>query len=441
VVVNASVVAPASSSELGRTWALAWPASLSFLASQGMAVIDTAMVSRMGAQASAAVAIGGMWWVSAAIVAFGLMRALDPVVAQANGAGDRPAVAAALSNMLALTLPAAALMGGWCLLAAPGLGALGQPAGLLPLAGDYALAMGVATLPVLVFGALRQFLTALGLVPPTTLAVVVGLALKAPLNAWLLPSMGVAGCALATAVAEVAMVAALLLFARGTFREVRPPLPTWSGTRRLLGIGLPIGLQMGTEVWGFICVGLFMGWLGELPLAAHNIAMSAASVSFMIPLGISGAAATRVGTLLGAGESWRPAVAAALCLGAATQLASSLLFLLAPELCLLPYAPPAEVLPLAVALMRVAGVFQLFDGAQVVLFGVLRGAGDVRVPTLANLIGYWLVGLPVAYFAAFELGYGSVGVWAGLSVGLAVVATVLALRLRSTLARGGFRVG
>jgi MATE family multidrug resistance protein len=295
---------------------------------------------------------------------------------------------------------------------------------------------------------LRTFLQALGIVRPAMVVTVAFTLVKVPLNYWFmygglgLPALGVAGTSLSTLVVDAGVLAVLTWAVRDTLRAWWPREPGVSlpELARLLRVGLPLGVQMGTELWAFATMGVMMGWLGERPLAAHAAAINLASVSFMIPFGVSTAAAARVGHHVGAGRDWGPAARAALLVGVCTQVLSGLVFWSAGRWLVMPYSSDPEVRHLAAMLLPIAAAFQLFDGLQVIGFGVLRGAGDVRVPTLANLVGYYALGIPVAYTLGIARGWGPEGVWWGLSLGLAVVASGLLLRVRFVHRRGALRL-
>jgi MATE family multidrug resistance protein len=172
-----------------------------------------------------------------------------------------------------------------------------------------------------------------------------------------------------------------------------------------------------------------MGRLGGAAFAAHAVAINLATISFMLPSGVGVAAATRVGNLVGAGLPWGRSAAIAIGLGAAIVAVPAIAFLLLPKALAGIYTSDVTVVGVAAAIIPLAGAFQLFDGTQAVAFGVLRGAGDLKVPAIVNVLGYWLFGLPIGWVLAFPAGGGARGVWAGLVLGLAAVALLLVLRV------------
>jgi MATE family multidrug resistance protein len=181
----------------------------------------------------------------------------------------------------------------------------------------------------------------------------------------------------------------------------------------------------------FIVVALFMGWIGTVEMGAHQVAINLASLTFMVPLGISSAAAVLVGRAVGRADpvSARRSAGAALMLGGGVMCVSALIFLTVPGLLARLYTTDASVIAVASLLIPIAGVFQVFDGLQVVSIGVLRGVGDTRTPMIVAAIGYWLIGVPVSAWLGLRTGMGAAGLWWGLVVGLAVVAVTLLVRV------------
>jgi MATE family multidrug resistance protein len=195
----------------------------------------------------------------------------------------------------------------------------------------------------------------------------------------------------------------------------------------LARLGAPAATQMLLECGVFATATVLAGSLTASALAAHQIALSAAAFTFMVPLGVSAAAAVRVGHAVGRRQplAARRAGWAALLLGAAFMSTSAVVFISAPRVVLRVFTDAPEVIATGVTLLAVAAAFQLFDGLQVVATGVLRGVGDTRTPMLANLAGHWIIGLPVGTALCFRAGWGVVGLWIGLCVGLIAVALTL----------------
>jgi MATE family multidrug resistance protein len=277
---------------------------------------------------------------------------------------------------------------------------------------------------------------------PIGMTIVVANLVNVVLNyAWIFghfgfPAMGVLGSAWATAASRWLMAAILLTLGWRTLKpyltHVAPNLLDLRPLGRMLKLGLPIGAQMMLEGGAFNIVALLMGWLGVAQVAAHQIALNLASLTFMVPLGVSSAAAVVVGHAVGRGdgEGVRRATLASLGVGAGFMLCTAVLLLTVPEFLAGLYTPDAAVLALAALLLPIAGVFQVFDGLQVVAIGLLRGLGDTRMPMIVNVVGFWCIGIPVSLWLGFGLGYGAQGLWWGLVVGLVIVAVFLILRVR-----------
>jgi MATE family multidrug resistance protein len=202
--------------------------------------------------------------------------------------------------------------------------------------------------------------------------------------------------------------------------------------RAVVALGLPIGLQLGLEFSAFGGTGVLMGWLGTAAMAGHQIALNLASLTFMVPLGIGQAAGVLVGRAVGREDpvGARRAAGAGLLAGAMFMATTALLFLTAPSFLARQYSSDGEVLAVAVALLPLAGLFQIFDGLQVVASHVLRGVADTRAPMIVNVLGFWLIGLPIALWLGFRTDAGPVGLWWGLVAGLAAVAVFLLARIR-----------
>ena len=444
-------VPPVDAAELPRLVRLAWPVVVGQLGIVAMGAVDVAMVGALSKDALAAVGIGHIFSFGLLIPGLGLLSGLDPLFSQRWGAGDQKGLGRVLGQGLVLATWVAVPLTLLHLLAEPLLVALDQPPEVVPIATAYCRAVAVGVLPGLLYQALARFLQGQGEMKLPMHAVLVGNVVNVLANAALVfgvevggrtvvPALGAVGCGVATAGVRWAMFLSLVLLARDHLRTAAWPrladAMSLAGQAALLRVGGPVGLQVALEVWAFNATGLMMGMLGSVPVAAHAVAMNLISITFMIPHGIGAAASTRVGNLIGAQLGWRRAAWLAVGAGVAWMALTSVLLALLPEPLARIYTREAEVVALAAALLPVAAAFQLFDGVQVVIFGVLRGAGDTRLPALVNLVGYWVCGLPLAYWLGVHHGWGPRWVWGGLVVGLAVVAVSLLVRLRWVMRRG-----
>jgi len=247
----------------------------------------------------------------------------------------------------------------------------------------------------------------------------------------LVPAMGPAGSGLATSLCSVVQ-AAVLIAAAARLREREAPLrsPRWHDLAAAARIGIPVGLQMGAEVGVFAVVGVLAGRLGSMSIAAHQIAISLASFTFCAALGVGNAASVRVGWAIGARDraAVRRAGLVAFITGASIMSIAALSFWLIPKQLALLLSDRSDVIAASVPLLAVAAVFQISDGIQGVGAGVLRGAGDTKFAFLANLIGHYAIGLPIAVVLGLHWGRGVIGLWWGLCAGLTAVALALLLR-------------
>jgi MATE family multidrug resistance protein len=304
----------------------------------------------------------------------------------------------------------------------------------------------VGIVPFYAFGALRQSLQAMHRLAPIVVTMVIANVVNVVLNyAWIFgrlgfPALGVVGAAWATAVSRWLMLVMLVVAAWRSLRPQLAPLRSaawaWAPLRRMLALGAPIGMQYELEYGVFAVVGVMMGWMGTVQLAGHQVALNLASLTFMVPLGVSTAAAVLVGHAVGRGDAAeaRRAAGAALLCGVGFMVASAAVMLTLPGPLARLYTTDAAVAALAASLIPIAGVFQVFDGIQVVSIGILRGVADTRTPMLVNVLGFWLVGLPVSAALGFATTAGPRGLWWGLTAGLVLVALVLLWRARRRLA-------
>jgi multidrug resistance protein, MATE family len=296
------------------------------------------------------------------------------------------------------------------------------------------------------FAVLRSFLVAASHSRIVMIALILCIPMNAGLN-WLLvfgrlgaPALGIAGSGSATAIIQWLMITGLGLYALAApslakFR-LRPILRGWDEIRRIVRLGLPIGGILGLEIGVFAATGILMGLLGADALGAHQLVMNCISVIFMVPLGIAQAATVRVAGALGSGapEAARRAGVVALALGVAYMAIMALVLVAVPRAIASIYVDidaPANrgLVGIALYLLAIAAVFQIFDGVQAIAAGALRGYRDTAVPLLLAVIGYWGIGFAGGWLLAFPAGYGPLGLWSGLAVGLAAVALMLTVRL------------
>lgn len=428
--------------EIAQVARLAAPIVLVQLGMMLMGTVDAMMLGRLSAEALAAGALGNTVSFAMLVPAMGLLFALDPLVAQAFGAGDAANVQRHFQRGVVLAVILAIPLSIIMLDTAPLLRLLGQNETIVPLAAEYIRGLVPGNVAFLVFIALRQTLTAMGRVRQALWAIVIANLVNLLFNwififgHWGSPVFGVIGSSYATALARWSMVLMLFAVSRKYLKPYLGPLgrELWQAGPyfRILGIGVNIALLLAAEMWFFSCVALLIGHLGPIELAAHQIALNLAALSFQIPVGVAAAAASRVGNAIGRRdpEGARRSAKTCLILGAGVMTVSASAFAFIPGILARLYTPDEAVIAVAAVLIPVAALFQIFDGLQVVGSGVLRGSADTKVPAMLGLFGYWVVGLPLGWYFAFPGGRGPQGLWWGLTIGLAVVAALLLARIR-----------
>lgn len=422
------------------------------LGMMAMGTVDTIMVGRLSPEALAAVALGNVYFFVCAFIAIGILLALDPILSQAIGAGDHEQVALGVQRGLvlaaALSVPVSAML----LAAGPVLRALGQPAEVVPLAEAYVWLLVPGILPFLLFNAGRQTLQAMHRVAPVLWTIAIANIANVVLNNWLIhgglgiPPMGVQGSAWATSASRFLMIGMLLVV---SWRECHHLLRPWRRAAfqlrplgRMFRLGLPIGIQMELEMAAFSTVALLMGGFGTVHVAGHQIAINLASLTFMVPMGLGMGAAVLAGNAVGRADpvALRASAKAALLAGGAFMCGTAVILLVIPGMLARLYSDDAAVVAFAASLLPIAGVFQVFDGLQVVSAGILRGMGDTRTPMLVSLIGFTGIGITASLLLGFRTSLGPAGLWWGLVIGLFVVASFLLFRVRVMIRRPLTRV-
>jgi len=433
--------------ELKQLLDLALPVVVVQVGLMMMGVVDSVMVGHVSAEALAGVALANVYFFGVSIFGVGMLMALDPVVSQAVGAGDEETIARAvwrgLILALAVSIPSSILL----LFTGPALAALNQPAEIVPISHQYTLRVIPSVVAFFAFGVFRQVLQAMGRLAPIVWATLIANVVNV-LGNWILifgkfgvEPMGANGSAWSTTISRWLIMVLLLIFA---WQELHGHLRRWHRSvldlaplGRMFAIGAPIGIHMQLEFGVFGGVGLLMGQFGTPAVAAHQIALNLASLTFMVPLGVGVAGSVLVGRAVGEGAMHhaRRAARSALVVGVGFMVFTALLFTLVPGVLARVYTTDPAVLALAVTLLPLAGVFQVFDGLQVVSSGILRGMADTRFPMVMGLVGFWLVGLPISLYLGFRTELGPRGLWWGLVVGLVVVGLLLLARARNRLRR------
>jgi MATE family multidrug resistance protein len=425
--------------ELRRLLALAGPVVLAEIGWMAMGLVDTVMVGPLGPAAIGAVGLGGSVFMAVAIFGMGLLLGLDTLVSQAFGAGRDADCRRWLFHGLALALLLSVPMTAVLWMGTGMVRGLGLHPDVEHLALPYLRVVTWSLLPLALYAACRRYLQGMSLVRPITFALLSANLVNAAANYVLIygalgaPALGVTGAAWATVISRVYMVAVLAAAVWLHDRRARVTLrSSWDGVhagrlRQLFALGLPASVQITLEVGVFATATVLAGRLDPVALASHQIALNIAAAVFMVPLGVASATAVLVGQAVGRRDAVDARRAGWTALAAITlfMVASATVMITVPRPLLRPFTADEQVLALGARLLLVAAVFQLFDGLQVVATGALRGVGDTRTPMVWNLVGHWGLGLPVAYLGAFHLGWGVLGLWVGLALGLTVCGVVL----------------
>jgi MATE family multidrug resistance protein len=433
--------------EAGAMAALAWPLALTFLCESAISAVDVAFIGRLGGDSLAGVSLAATAYFVFYLFAVGVVLASAPLAAQAMGARlprqVRRVVRQGLWIAILLGVPSSfALMG-----VEPVLRALGQPHEAARLADDYLDFFGWSLPWGLGLVVLRNFAAVLGRPRLGLWIIAAGIPLNAVLDYGLIfghlgmPRLELAGAGIASVIAQAAMFGAMLTVVLAVRPLSRYQIlgrfwrPDWTVFLRIFRLGLPIAGIMMLEFGLFFVSSIMIGWMGSTALAAHQIAMTLATLTFRVPLGIAQAATVRVGHAAGrrdAGGVMR-AGWTALAMGVAFMVLASCAMWVWPQALVAVFLDPsqpgnAEVAVLAAALVVVAAVFQVADGAQTIGAGVLRGLSDTTVPMALAAIGYIAIGIPAAYLLAFPGNLGAVGVWMGMAIALFGVAVCHVVR-------------
>lgn len=434
--------------EIRATVRLALPLMLAQLASVGTNMVDAMLAGHHSAHVLGAVAVGTSVWSLATFSGIGVMLAVPPSVSQLDGARRRGEIGALFRQALWLALAVGALLWFAVRHATPLIALIGVTPSLRGEVGAFLDAISWGAPALTGYFALRGLSEGLSITRPSMYFAFGGLTVLAPLGYVLmfgklgLPPQGARGCGIATALVLWLQTGAFAVYVarhpsyRGLGLGERFDPPRLGRIRELLWVGLPMTVTLLAEGGLFVAVALALGTLGEDVVAGHQVAMNVAAFFFMIPLGLAMAITVRVGHAVGRGDALgvRYAGLSGIGLTLATQTVSAGLMLSAPRLIASLYTRDAAVTAIAAQLIALAGLFQFSDGIQVASNGALRGLKDTRVPMVITLFSYWMVGMPVAWWLAFERGLGARGMWMGLIAGLSAAATLLFTRFwRSSL--------
>ncbi|NOT75914.1 MAG: MATE family efflux transporter [Cyclobacteriaceae bacterium] len=429
-------------SEIKTSFLLAYPVMLSQLGHVMMGVSDNVMVGHLGAEELAASGLANVAFNVLMLFGIGVSYAITPLVATADGEKNIFNINETLRHGLVINVVTSLVLVTIVFFAKNLLYHIDQPAEVIALSIPYLEIITFSIIPMLIFQTYRQFSEGLS---NTWIPMIIVLAcnvLNILLNYILIyghagfPALGLNGAGWATFISRIVMgcsLAAFIYYAP-RFRQYRPGFAFGKYSRalfsKMLNIGLPAGLQFIFEVAAFDFSLVMMGWMGTSALAAHQIAINLATVSYMTTSGLAAAAAIRVSHELGKGDITALRKAAFVLLGMALSLMTAwgIFFVVGKNFLPQLYVEDLEVIRVAGPLIIIAGLFQLSDGMQVVIIGALRGLQDVKIPSVFIFISYWIIGLPLGYWLGFQAGLGPVGIWTGLLVGLTLTATAMVWR-------------
>lgn len=403
---------------------------------------DTIMVGALGAAALGAAAFAGSVFVVFLIFALGVLAPITALIAKAEGQEDYPRGGVLLHHSVGIALGISIILIGFLYFLLPFLDHLGQTAEVIHLARPFFEIMIWSLLPSMIYQAYKQFTDGIGRTKVGMMVMLFGVVFNVVGNyvlihgVWVFPELGLNGAAWATLAARTVMALIMIFMVHFHPMFKRYLTERWSHrldrhlTHSLVRLGLPTGLTYIFEVGAFSSAAIMMGWFGSGPLAAHQITISLASMTFLVTIGVGIAASIRVGYELGRADYAQARFAGftAIKIGSAYMAVCALLFLALrwhlPRI----YVDDIDVITLAAGLFIVVAAFQVFDGIQAIAIGALRGMSDTKTPSVIAFFSYWILGLPLGYFLAFHAGVGPTGIWIGLLVALIFASVLLTIR-------------
>ncbi|MES2996814.1 MAG: MATE family efflux transporter [Verrucomicrobiota bacterium] len=429
--------------ETGGTLRLAVPLMIGNVSQMLLGLADTLMVGKLGVAQLAALTFANAVFHIPFIFGMGILSAIAVLSSNARGAGDPAAARASCRHGLYLAATLGLLLLVVFLLISPHLHRFGQPPEIVKLSRPFLTIIMASLIPALLAIALKNHADALNRPWPPFWIFLGGVGLNIFLN-WVMiygkfgvPALGMTGAAWATFISRWVIVAAMLVWMLGSrdLTEWIPKrwlaMPVTKEITRLLAIGFPASIHMVFEVGAFSMSGFLMGRFGEVPMAAHQIALTLAGTSFMVPLGLSMALTVRAGEAFGAGNHarLRPIILSGWILCAGYALLAALFFVTLGETISAGFTNSAAVIALASSMLTIVGVFQLVDALQVASSAILRGIHDTRFPAWMGFISYWIIGIPAGALLGFHFVMGARGVWWGLAIGLAVACLTIGARV------------
>ena len=430
-----------------RNLLLAFPIVLSQIGQVSVSLVDNMMVGHVGTTELAAAAFANSIFMIGMVFGMGLTFGLTPLVGKAFGNNDLKKTTVWLKNGIFTHLVGSFILTLLMFSVYLFLPMMGQPPEVMELARPYYLLLCVSYFPFMLFFIVKQFFEGLGntkmAMQITLLANLVNIVVNYVFifGKWGMPEMGLNGAGVGTLVSRIIMP---ILFSVYIIRNSRfkryfilahyQPMIK-QRVLALLKIGLPIGFQLIVEVSAFGIGAIMMGWLGETPLAAHQVALGLASFTYMIALGVSQANTIRVSHQMGVKDylSMQRASYASTHLVLVFMSFTALLFILGRNYLPLFFTSDVDVISISASLLIIAAIFQLFDGLQVIMLSTLRGMADVTTPMFIAFIAYLVIGIPASYVFAFVLNAGPQGIWYGYLVGLSIAGVLFYFRFKRNL--------
>lgn len=428
--------------DISDTFKLAYPVIIGQLGVIMMGVVDSVMVGRLGPVPLAAASLGNSLIFIILIIGIGSSIVVSPLVAILVGGKRFSECGTYFRQSLVVNISLSIVMIGIILLGVNFIHLLKQPPEIIELTITYMTIVGLSAFPLMIYQTYKQFIEGLSVMKPAMVIALTANVVNAFFN-WVLifgklgfPELGIAGAAWATFASRVFMAAGLMIYVMSNqkFKQYDVNFHfrglDFNIIKKILRLGLPSGFQYFFEVGAFSFAVIMIGWIGSNELAAHQIAINLASISFMAVLGISQAASIRVGNAMGEKSIYkvRKAGFTGIILGASIMFIAGLIFIIFNKFLPTLYINDKNVIEIASNLIIIAALFQLSDGTQAVGIGVLRGLTDVKGPTIITFIAYWVISLPIAYLLAFNFNLGVEGVWIGLLIGLTASALMLTFR-------------
>jgi MATE family multidrug resistance protein len=424
------------------TMKLAYPVIIGQLGHMMMGVVDSLMVGKVGAAPLAASSIAHGLFMLFMIFGIGLSMAISPLTAMAVGAKKYQECGIVFRQGLLVNIVVGVGLTILIVFGADIIRFLNQPEEIVEQGAAYMRILAYSVVPVMIFQTYKQFSEGLSLMRPAMVITLLANIINVFVN-WVLiygnlgmPALYLPGAGWATFSTRTLMAISFFLYVSQSIRY-KPYDPTmhfrrinFSMIKKILKIGIPGGLQYFFEVGAFVGSAIIIGWLGTNELAAHQIAINLASISFMVALGISAAATIRVGNAVGRDDriGIRRAGIAAFLLSAGVMGIFGIIFIVFRWLLPAFYIDSSDVIEIAASLLIIAALFQLSDGTQAVALGLLRGLADAKIPMFITFVAYWVVGLPGGFLLGFTFGYGVEGIWIALFAALTVSAIFLSVR-------------